>query len=410
MSEHLVIRLHPGTEDAVSWLVVTAQGRRLGEPARGPLEQAAALAAGRRVTVLLPGTEVLLCDTRLPVRSPAKLLRALPFSLEEHLAEEIDSLHFAAGRPDREGRLRAAVISRDALAAVMDRLRAAGLQPDAIQADTEALTANPGSLTLLVDDSRVYLTPPEGPARVLDGPGLRDALALAGEPSPGRHLLVYGDAAQETVLAAECAALREEGFEVDLHLHDDGGLSRMALGAIAGPAVNLLQGPFAVRRSRAALWGPWRIAASLLLAFALITLVGKAVEYQRLGSELRAIDAAIDESFRRSFGDIPIADYQAQARQQLARLRGGPGGEELLLGLDALSSGLAQTGGTTRVLALSYRRGTLDLRVRSPDVATLDRLQRELVEAGVGRAEIQAANPVDGGVEGRLQLRMGGGA
>lgn len=410
MSEHLVIRLQPGIEDAASWLVVTSQGRRLGEPGRGTLADAAALAGGRRVSVLLPGTDILLCDTRLPVRNPAKLLRALPFTLEEQLAEEIDRLHFAASRPDREGHLRAAVITRQQMTDTLARLQRAGLQADALYADSEAVPRNPGSLTLLLDGSRVYLAPAEGLPRVLDGPDLHAALELSGELLPGRHLLVYGDAEQAAALQAACAALRDAGFEVDLHLHEDGGLSRMALGVVAAPPINLLQGPFARRRSHAALWGPWRVAASLLLAFAAVSIIGKAVEYQRLASELRTLDTAIDESFRRSFGDIPIADYQIQARQQLARLRGGGGGEELLLGLDALSQGLQRTEGSTRILALSYRRGTLDLRLRSPDVATLDRLQRELVEAGAGRAEIQAANPVDGGVEGRLQLRMGGGA
>ncbi|MCC5861313.1 MAG: hypothetical protein JJT93_05305 [Gammaproteobacteria bacterium] len=410
MSEHLVIRLQPGIEDAASWLVVTSQGRRLGEPGRGTLSDAAALAGGRRVSVLLPGTDILLCDTHLPVRNPAKLLRALPFTLEEQLAQDIDSLHFAASRPDSTGHLRAAVLTRQQMTDTLARLQAAGLQADALYADTEAVPNNPGSLTLLLDGSRVYLAPPEGPPRVLDGPDLRATLELAGETFTGRHLLVYGDAHQAAALQAECAVLREAGYEVDLHLHEDGGLSRMALGVVAAPAINLLQGPFARRRSHAALWGPWRVAASLLLAFAVVSILGKAIEYQRLASELRTLDAAIDESFRRSFGDIPIADYQLQARQQLARLRGGGGGEELLLGLDALSQGLVRTEGSTRILALSYRRGTLDLRVRSPDVATLDRLQRELVEAGAGHAEIQAANPVDGGVEGRLQLRMGGGA
>lgn len=410
MSEHLVIRLRPGIDEAASWLVITAQGRRLGEVGHGPLEQAASLAAGRRVIVLLPGTDILLCDARLPVRSTSKLLRALPFTLEEHLAEDIDGLHFAASRPSRDGSLRAAVIARETLSEWLTRLKTVGLEPDAVHADTETVPSNPGSLTLLVDGSRIYLVPPDGPPRVTDGPGVQEALALAGELPGGRHVLVYGDAGQEASLTSECAALREDGYEVDLHLHDDGGLSRMALGAVAAPAINLLQGPFAVRRSHIALWGPWRAAAALLLAFALVSILGKAIEYQRLANELRALDSAIDESFRSSFGDIPVADYQLQMRQQLARLRGGGGGEELLLGLDALSSSLARTDGSTRILALSYRRGTLDLRVRSPDVATLDRLQRELVDAGVGRAEIQAANPVDGGVEGRLQLRIGAGA
>ncbi len=410
MSEQLVIRLRAAHDDLVSWVVLTPQGRRVGEIQRGTLVDAAALAPGRRVSVLVPGTEVMLCEARVPIRNHAKLLRALPYSLEEQLAEDVDRLHFAAARPDADGLVRVVVVSRELMAQWQDALTRAGLRADALHADSEAVPVNPGSLTAVLDGARVYLAPPQGLPQVFDGLTLAQALAVVGGDSPPGHLLVYCEAHHDRHLAEYWDELRERGIAVDVHLQPEGGLARMGVSMITQPAINLLQGEYTVRRSHSAMWQHWRVAALMLAGFATVAVLAKAIEFQRQASELRALDTEIENTFRRNFGDVPVSDYRLQTRQQLARLRAGGANADLMLGLDALSRSLAQAGGNTRVLSLSYRRGVLDLRVRAPDVATLDQLQRGMTEAGVGRAEIQAANPVEGGVEGRLQVRAGGGA
>lgn len=410
MSEQLVIRLRAAQDDLVSWVVVTPQGRRVGEIQRGTLADAAALAPGRRVSVLVPGTEVMVCEARVPIRNHAKLLRALPYSLEEQLAEDVDRLHFAASRPDAAGQVRVIVVARDLMAQWHEALNRAGLRADALYADSEAVPVNPGSLTTVLDGARVYLAPPEGLPQVFDGLTLAQALAVVGGDAGPAHLLVYCEAHHDRHLADYWDELRERGVSVDVHLQPDGGLARMAASLITQPAINLLQGEYAVRRSHSALWQRWRVAALMLAGFAIVAVLTKAIEFQRLASELRALDTEIETTFRRNFGDVPVSDYRLQTRQQLNRLRAGGPEADLMLGLDALGRSLAQTGGNTRVLSLSFRRGVLDLRVRAPDVATLDQLQRGMTDAGVGRAEIQAANPVEDGVEGRLQIRAGGGA
>lgn len=410
MSEQLVIRLRAAHDDLVSWVVLTPQGRRVGDIQRGTLGEAAAVAQGRRVSVLVPGTEVMLCEARVPIRNHAKLLRALPYSLEEQLAEDVDQLHFAASRPDAAGQVRVVVVARDLMVQWQEVFARAGLRVDALYADSEAVPVNPGSLTAVLDGARVYLAPPQGLPQVFDGLTLAQALAVVGGDSPPGHLLIYCEAHHDRLLSDYWDELRERGVTVDVHLQPEGGLARMAASIVAQPAINLLQGEHTVRRSHSALWQHWRVAAVMLAGFATVAVLAKAIEFQRLASELRALDDEIATTFRRTFGDVPVSDYRMQTRQQLNRLRGGGADADLMLGLDALGRSLAQAGGNTRVLSLSYRRGVLDLRVRAPDVATLDQLQRGMTDAGVGRAEIQAANPVEGGVEGRLQVRAGGGA
>ncbi|MCY3730631.1 MAG: hypothetical protein OXF98_04750, partial [Rhodospirillaceae bacterium] len=59
---------------------------------------------------------------------------------------------------------------------------------------------------------------------------------------------------------------------------------------------------------------------------------------------------------------------------------------------------------TARVEALSFRSGVMDLRVYAPSVAVLDALARNLTAGGEFQVNIQAANPTESGIEGRLQI------
>ena len=84
MADSFVLRfLAP---DRSEWVAVDAGGARLGNVGRGSLAEAAAAAQGRRVIVLVPGSEVVLAAPELPARSPARLLQLAPVALEENLA------------------------------------------------------------------------------------------------------------------------------------------------------------------------------------------------------------------------------------------------------------------------------------------------------------------------------------
>ena len=76
--------------------------RRFQRPTAARSSLAASLAAGRRVCVLVPGTDVLLANPELPAKAGTKLQQIVPYALEEQLADDIDTLHFAVGKRAQE--------------------------------------------------------------------------------------------------------------------------------------------------------------------------------------------------------------------------------------------------------------------------------------------------------------------
>ena len=96
MAEFVVIRLGHEPHERVEWIVVDDEGTRRGPPSAGTLAEASAGVQGRPVIVLVPATEALTTVVDLPIRGGAKLLAALPYALEEHVANDVETLHFAA--------------------------------------------------------------------------------------------------------------------------------------------------------------------------------------------------------------------------------------------------------------------------------------------------------------------------
>src|SRR5215469_4630573 len=197
MADWLLLRLlHAGAELA-TWLVVDARGAPLSPPQSGPLALAAARVAGRRVCVLIGGADVLLAEPEVPVKAGAKLQQLVPYALEEHLAEDIEQLQFALGKRSGDSlRVPVAVVARTLLDEWLAALRGAGIEPDAIYADSELLPQNPGQAVALLEADAVSVRPPDGTPVTLPADALGEALEIAraggdSNATGGRGLILY---------------------------------------------------------------------------------------------------------------------------------------------------------------------------------------------------------------------------
>jgi len=102
VSERLFIRLGRTPEQACSWLVWSEQEQEI--IASGELTNAQGLstlserAGNRPIDVLVPAAAMTLTSVTLPEKGQRQALKALPFMLEEVLADDVDTMHFTVGR------------------------------------------------------------------------------------------------------------------------------------------------------------------------------------------------------------------------------------------------------------------------------------------------------------------------
>jgi len=413
MTETLVVRLSPEDPTRGAWIAVDEQGRRAGLPGAGSLADATPLAAGKRLVVLVPAVDVLLTRVSLPVKGAGRVLKALPFALEEHLAEDVEDMHFAAGANQADGSITAAAVNRERLAGWLEALREAGLEPQALCSEAEGVPDVPNHLSWILETDRCLARTAGQVPVVLDIDAVAEAIRFGpGFPETGetgRHLSVYLTAEAQARFGDDLEALREDLSSVEIRLLPDGIVPHLASGTVTGEPLNLLQGEFAPRTNVEKLWKPWRVPTALLAALLVVGVAADAIELSSLKAEEARLDAQIEQAFKTAMPGARLVDARAQIERRLALARGtgGEANESFLAALDALGGALAATPGVV-LEAISYRSGTLDLKLRAPSVDSLEQIRQGVTQGGRFTASIQQANPRDDGVEGRIQVSGSG--
>lgn len=415
MPEFLVVRLHAAAAETIGasaeWIVMDGAGTRRGNVQSGPLDVAATLAGGRKVIVLVPGTDALLAEPELPLKSGSKVAQVVPFALEEHLAADVEDLHFAVGK--REGRpgTPVAVVAHTRMQVWQALLADAGLQVDAIYAETAALPETPNAITLLIEGARIYVRRQDIPGAVLDVQPLIEALqlALASGEEAREHVTIYiaeDDYERERELLE---GLREFTASLQLKLLPDGPLPLLAANVVRGTAVNLLQGRYQAKKKLQVSLAPWRYAAVLALLFLAAHLGVKSWQYFHYRSQEARLDSEIAQVFQQLMPGAPLpnaAMARKQVESRLNQLRGTGPVSGMMTTLATLGEALAQSP-DTNIEALAYRNNTTDLRVLAPSVDVLDRIRQVASERGLN-AKIESASPRDSKFEGRLQFKNAG--
>jgi general secretion pathway protein L len=412
MSEWLVIRLGSRGGAAAGFLLRDAADGKIGTPRVASYEQIAALAPGRRICVLVPASEVLTLDAELPAGARSKMLQAVPFAVEEQLADNVEDLHFAIGERDDLGRTPVAAVARATLGAWLSGLRGAGLEPDAVYADAALLPSNPGQIVVLIEHDSALIRAPGSPAVSLPVEQIGESVQLARDSAASDAtqlgLIVYATEQDWRAREAAIDGLRPTFAGVRVQLLPQGALPLLAEQLPRSDAINLLQGAFAPRAASGANWRAWRVAAALAALLVFAAAGTNLWELRRLRGAERQLDAEIAELVR---GIAPQSGNVRGARraieQLLARISAGQADTAgLLPALSAFAQARAPVADAV-IEQLSYKPGQLDLRVRASGAEHLEQINNALRAAG-WRAELKSGAARDSAYEGRIELRAAG--
>ncbi len=391
----LIVRLDELAEN-LRWYTSDAEGQP--RHGRGRLDELPALLRGRRLLLLVPGDAVLLTHTELQVRNRQQLRRALPFALEEQLADDVDALHFAIAPGSQP--LGVAVVARTTLEGWLARLAEHDLQPDALLPETLALPIIDGEWTLLLEDLRVSLRC--GPLA---------GLACEPENLPALLELLLAEATQAPVRIRGFDARSDRSLPPGAILAEGPDLLWQPLGepgkwmaeGLEVLPINLLQGEYSRQEQLQKLWRPWRVSAALLLAFGLLQLGLGVADYQRLKAEDVAQVARMEQIYKQAFPEAKrIVNPRHQLDSGLQALKGG-GGDAALVSLLARCAPPLQQQAGLDLTNLRYREGRLELELRLPDLSALDKLKAALGAAGLS-VNIQNASSREGKVESRMEI------
>jgi general secretion pathway protein L len=398
MPDRLLLRL--ASDGGLTWRRQSSAARLPAASEAGP-PPAFVLADSTEIVVLVPAEDVLLTEVKLSARNRAQLLQALPYAVEDQLLGAIEEQHFAAaqGSGDTFG---AAVVAKEKMRAWLQRLAAAGIQPDVLIPESLALPAQASGASVLIEDAHAIVRLAPWSAFACSLRELPQWLVQANTEGGVAPLAAHDfRAAPALVLPLPVASYRERQRDP---------LALLAAGFTQAP-LNLLEGEFATghRHARGARW--WRIAAALAAVVVVLAVANLGFDVLRLSRLSTRMESLAQDAVRTAFPDINSAQLARMSpaelmRGRLERQRGGGESTGLLKVLAQIAPVL---GSTTRIQTrgMEYRNGTFELALRTPDVAALDSVRERLMTVPGVQAVVTAANPSADGVDGRIRINAG---
>ncbi|MCB1878046.1 MAG: type II secretion system protein GspL [Chromatiales bacterium] len=403
MTDRILIYLNPTVSGEYRWVVSGMDGT--GPRAeQGSLELAAARARGNRVTALASARDVLLTRASLPSLNRQRLRQAVPFALEDHLATEVDDLHFALGGRDESGDLAVAVIDRERLGEGLERLSEAGISCDSVVPEPLALPREPGQWTIWADGDRAVVRSGDLAGFETDTDNLESVLQLAWQAAgekPGKVILIG---------AGELPIPDLEETELSVHRHNNaldplGELAREVAARRSG--LDLLQGDFSASEQMGQVLRPWWGVLAALLIVLFVQLGSMAVENHQMSARIEAMDQEIQTLFREALPDVRnIVDPRVQMQRALEKLQAGnSAGPQGFLGLVAGASSILSSQPGLKLQGIAYRDGRLDIDLKIGDLQALDRLKQLLTQDGAVGVDIVTARSRDNQVDARIRLQ-----
>lgn len=402
MRDTLYIQLGSGADDAPVAYTLTSGTPGVGiQTEQGTLDHVLGLAAGRRVVVFVPGAAVRLASVQVPASQPDKILQAAPYALEDQLAEDVDTLHFAlapaAGRPRANEPHAVAIVARERMERWLAPLRARNIKPDAVVPETLSLPLpEAGRWTALAD---------AGGVTVRTGPFAGFSCTLADfEP-----YLQLADPEGQTALRLFVSREVDYDFTRLSRAIELLPGSRSALEVLVQhwrpeTSINLLQGAYSETEHWQKLGRPWRIAAALAVAWVAAALIDQGVHTFQAGRELHRQEQANAARYQALFpGATRLDNLGLLVQQQLMAQRGGGARAPLFQLLEALSASLSATQGLT-LQSMQFREGALFLNLKGTDLQSLENLRTWYKSRPGTVLSVQDTNATPEGVQIRLKL------
>ncbi len=390
--------------DAGDMLVEWCVSDGLGRPAvqRDTLSAVLETSGNRSIVLLVPSEDVVLTETDLPIRQRAKLLQAVPYSLEEQFAEDVDQLHFAVGERQANGRIPVYGVAHQRMQQWLAPFEERGLTPKAMVPDVACLPGPVDETHWTALCERQHATVRTGPYQgfVCETEALPDFVSLA-EGGENLKLQVW------RCKDADASVLKQLSVQYDEQQEPvDFGLAAMRLPG-ASASLNLLQGNYATKTGYQQWWRPLRLTTVLLLAWILLATAEQAFNNYRLGSEVAALETQNSELIARLFPEIKTlvpGNERIQLQRRMEELRGQGGSAGLFHALSALAQGL-QSVGKLELQELQMRESTLYLNMTARDISTLEQLKAHFARQSDWELDVHSANASSDGVQIRASLR-----
>ena len=409
MASTLLIHYDPAKPDWATWSHVNNQGELTSRIASGPLSDAAMVAEQHKAVVLLDSSSVHLNHVQLPTSNRQKMLRAIPYALEEHLAEDIDDFHFVIGKTDPHYGTPVAAIRKDTIEDLISAFEAAGITIEAVIPDAICSPASADQWTVLLHAGKALVQYQALIGTVIDTgnlPLLLQARLDKTDSKPEKIVFLYLDGEEPDTALEQIG----DGIEIIKVAYNAHPLVVFCGEYGNARSLNLLQGKYKPRRKSTSQWHRWRLAGSLATVWLILYLGINLYELNRLKARNTEIGIQIESIYKRSFpGSKRIVNPRVQMEQKLEELRGGggPQGSQFLALLTESATIIAGQKDVT-LQSIDFRNNRMNIGLTGTNLQSVETLNTQLNSNAKLETEITSATSEKNIVKGNIRLQRAG--
>jgi len=349
---------------------------------------------GAGVDLLITGSRVVTHRQRFLAKELPHLREMVPYLVEDELATDVETLHFAYGSAQVEGdevEVAMVVVARQWLRGHYDALHAAGLEVMSCKVETLTLPYIDGSWTLLWRDGLHVRLDRDSGFSITEAllPSVQGALSRrAGEhngaPQP---VMILGDFPEHGLPANTEVTSSVEHWQYQL---DD--------------SIDLAQGEFVRRLPLRQWWGHWQSSAILLLVACVVYTLVSVSNIVAYKTQQQAVQKQIVTLFRQVVPKGALVDPERQLRQRLSRVSQTARKSSALIMLEQVTPLIAGASGV-QVKSMNYndQRHELRLQLQADSFNLIEQLRAKLEQRGM-TAKLMNSSVSKGKHRARLQI------
>lgn len=381
-----------------------------------------------KVSAFVPVEWVSLTETPMPSVQPKVLNKALPFALEEQLAEDVEDLHFVVlGKPEPES-VKVAVVSRVALSFWVDQIKTAGFSLQEMVPDGLCVpygTADHWSLVLKGD--RVLLRTNTYTAFAFQStqiPVILDAVFdEIGESQEALRLTLINEKSEVIagrVLDALGAEINATDAEIPIQVerrHIDNSLLEVLAHTLINCQTernvpNLLVGAFKQEVRRQQFNVRWKPVAALLALWFVLQLGVLAAQGMMVSRQIADLETQALDAYRQYVPGDKRVTVNLIKRRLKSKLQGASGGDTSFLSafslvgeqIYAIDKGGHQAIQLRRV-SYDESNGELRLEMSLRDFNVMPKLKKAIEERGITLQEDASNRSSDGRINSRIRIK-----
>lgn len=399
MAEQLIIYLKDLTSLDADW-IFSSQNGEINTPLNsGSLTELIeknknSVLSASKIICIIPAKNIHLSYQNIPAKNKQRALQAIPFALEEQLAEDIDLLHFATDHANKNI-YPVAAIKHETIEALLNKLSEHNIKAHALYVDINCLQKTNNSWNVLhhadeisIDQHKTSVINTDLDLFSVSINQLLQQLDTADLPEA---IHIWSDSeAEELVLPDEVP----ESIKVIRHEYKMSPISLFSKSLTHNGLINLLQGPYKVISRSSNSWKAWKAVAILAAIAITLELFSGVIALNGLESENKLISTEINRLYKKSFPQSKrIVNARVQMENKLKQLRKSNGKDSSsFIDLLAASSAIIQQTNNLTIQAINFSNNRLELQFSIDKLSNVESLKNQLNQLPNIKSEILSSS------------------